>query len=188
MRMRGFTLAELLIALVILGLIATFTIPKVLNSQANSQNIAVTKEIVSAISGAYQAYQQSNTPQASTGMSDLTPYLNYVKRDSTSTVDGDNVVPTADCSTVGFYCYRMHNGAIFGFDTRTFGSTAVTSALVYGIDPDGKQNGGYQQGFAMFLNGRVTTIQTCETQPMGCCTSTGCGSSGHIDSTWFNWN
>ncbi len=45
----GFTLAELLIALAILGVIVTFTIPKILNSQTNNQKKAVFKETIAAL-------------------------------------------------------------------------------------------------------------------------------------------
>lgn len=40
----GFTLAELLIALTILGVIATFTIPKILTAQQASTYNAIAKE------------------------------------------------------------------------------------------------------------------------------------------------
>jgi prepilin-type N-terminal cleavage/methylation domain-containing protein len=46
----GFTLAELLIALAILGVIATFTIPKVLSNQSDTRKAAVMKETIGAIS------------------------------------------------------------------------------------------------------------------------------------------
>jgi prepilin-type N-terminal cleavage/methylation domain-containing protein len=50
----GFTLAELLIALTILGEIAAFTIPKIISSQQNGQKRAVTKEMIAMFSAAYQ--------------------------------------------------------------------------------------------------------------------------------------
>jgi prepilin-type N-terminal cleavage/methylation domain-containing protein len=46
----GFTLAELLIALAIIGVITTFTIPKVLQSQADQQKKTVLRETISALS------------------------------------------------------------------------------------------------------------------------------------------
>ena len=50
MRDSAFTLSELLIALAILGLIATFTIPKVLQSVGNGSRTAIFEESVAALS------------------------------------------------------------------------------------------------------------------------------------------
>jgi prepilin-type N-terminal cleavage/methylation domain-containing protein len=53
----GFTLAELLISLAILGVIGTFTIPKILGANQNKQNVNLLKEAVSALSAVvYQGY------------------------------------------------------------------------------------------------------------------------------------
>lgn len=46
----GFTLAELLVSLLILGEIATFTIPKILSSQQEQRKKAVFKETISTLS------------------------------------------------------------------------------------------------------------------------------------------
>lgn len=52
----AFTLAELLIALAILGVIATFTIPKILATQQTQQYNAIAKDDIHMIVGAYQQY------------------------------------------------------------------------------------------------------------------------------------
>ncbi|MEB3286218.1 MAG: type II secretion system protein [Vampirovibrionales bacterium] len=58
---KGFTLAELLIALVILGVIATFTIPKILTAQANAQRESVLKETIAMMSNlVYEGYLTGN--------------------------------------------------------------------------------------------------------------------------------
>ncbi len=57
----GFTLAELLISLAILGVIATFTIPKILTTQQNGQRIAVFKETYATLSQVvYEGYQKGD--------------------------------------------------------------------------------------------------------------------------------
>lgn len=55
-RQSGFTLAELLIALTILGLIATFTIPKILVSQQKQTYNVAEKEAIASVSSACQLY------------------------------------------------------------------------------------------------------------------------------------
>ena len=57
---KGFTLSELLIALAILGLIATFTIPKVLQTTESNQRKAVFKETIGSITEiAYDMWHQN---------------------------------------------------------------------------------------------------------------------------------
>lgn len=54
----GFTLAELLISLLIIGVIATFTIPKIITAQQNSKRISIFKE---TIANAQAIIQQNYT-------------------------------------------------------------------------------------------------------------------------------
>jgi prepilin-type N-terminal cleavage/methylation domain-containing protein len=78
-REAAFTLAELLIALGILGVIATFTIPKVLVSQQNGKRVAVFRETVAAINAA--GYQGIITGQLTTTNHGtyLMDHLNVIK-------------------------------------------------------------------------------------------------------------
>src|SRR5438270_879458 len=86
---KGFTLAELLICLVILGEIATFTIPKLINAQQNKQYNTIAKEGIGSISQAYQLYTLNNTVTASTTGGFLTSYFNSVKVDTSGTTVDD---------------------------------------------------------------------------------------------------
>jgi prepilin-type N-terminal cleavage/methylation domain-containing protein len=72
---KGFTLAELLIALALLGIIASFTIPKVLESSTNAKYKAMAKEAAGMISGAYQNLKLANGLSANTTTCDLTQYM-----------------------------------------------------------------------------------------------------------------
>jgi prepilin-type N-terminal cleavage/methylation domain-containing protein len=180
---KGFTLAELLIALAILGVIATFTIPKVLNSQQDTKYKAIAKETAATISAAYQAYQQQNTPMASTKIDDFAPYLNYVKLDTSSGMWVDDTPGNSPwpCSN-SERCIKLHNGAILGYNlSETFAGTSANNFIRLWVDPDGGTNNGNASGayqavqFNLYFNGRLSSRGLDPNTP---------GS----DPPWFSWN
>lgn len=135
---QGFTLAELLISLGILGLIAIFTIPKIISSQQNNQYNAIAKETAAMLSAALANYKATNTVTASTTAGALTPYMNYVKVDSTSQFDYENGSTTGDCGSGTDVCLRLHNGAILNYaPSSRFDGTNTTNAVYFYLDPDG---------------------------------------------------
>ena len=155
----GFTLAELLIALAILGVIATFTIPKNLDSGNDNKKNAIAKEMIAAMSGAYQAYKLENSVSASTRQSDLTPYLNYVSI-TTIGIDGACSAPpfTANCNTGSSTCFTFHKGAVIRlYDNQSFNGTGITNALEFRIDVDGAMNSERSIQTHLYYNGRVVT-------------------------------
>lgn len=107
----AFTLAELLIALAILGVIATFTIPKVLASQTSAKYKAIGKEAAAMVSQALEVYKSEHTVDQNTRFGDLTQYMNYV--DTTSIVDYVPTETTRDCSI--HECLKLHSGAILWY-------------------------------------------------------------------------
>lgn len=148
----GFTLAELLIALAILGVIATFTIPKILNSSQNGQNTAIAKEAASMISGAYSSYTLSLGAGTGVTAGALSQYMNYVALDTASTVGNSSGVVCGSSTAV---CLKLHNGGVLQYDTAlSFGTT--TGAIPFSVDPDGS---GSQDAmtFWQYYNGRLGT-------------------------------
>ena len=183
MRKDGFTLAELLIALLILGVVATFTIPKVLQSQQSSQYKSNALEVASMISGAYDAYRQQNTVTVNTSMADLTPYMNYVARNSTTPIDQDPFWGATFPCTGAYICLKLHNGGtIIARSDINFGETAATNAIWAEFDPDSKA-----VQFSLFWgSGRLSSMGT---QNGTVCNSGACIPAGSgLDPAWFSWN
>jgi prepilin-type N-terminal cleavage/methylation domain-containing protein len=188
---KGFTLAELLITLQILAIIAAFTIPKIIGSQQNSTYKAIAKEDIASVAAAYQLYVFSNTPIASTTGGALTPYLNYVKLDTSgAVVDDISGYGTLPCDSSA-PCMRMHNGGTLQITPYSFNGTNTTNAIRFKIDPDGKVTDGTTNGpgkslsVRVYIGGRVTSE---DNMLPNTCDSAGCFSPAPgQDPTWFSW-
>lgn len=184
----GFTLAELLISLAILGVIATFTIPKVIASQQLAQKNSIMKETASMISGAYQQAQLSGTATSSTRLQDLTPYFNYVSVDTTSTIDDHVGYGSLGC-TGAAPCYKLHNGALL-MDRASFNGTNSTNAMVMHLDVEGNYSGsttGTEKSvqLVLFYNGRIASrgqLQSGFTSSLGAWTT-----EPTADPSWVSW-
>lgn len=137
----GFTLAELLISLAILGVIATWTIPKILFSQQNQQYKAAAREVNGMITSAAQIVRVKNGDGQGMILDDLTPYMNYVSVESTANIDSVQSLGTIACSDPAWGCIKLHSGAILAYDK---GSTYLLHNWVF--DPDGKVTDGTTNG------------------------------------------
>lgn len=189
---KGFTLAELLIALAILGVIATFSIPKIIIAQQSAQKLSVAKEVSAAVAGAYQALKNSQGVSANTSFGDLTPYLNYVAINTTAQLDdrvGANTM--YDCSTGTWTCLQMHGGGILYYNSTTFTAAASNYAIGFFYDPDGVRTGiagdapGKAVLFTVSYNGKLSTLNTVAP---GTVLYTGTWNPGsHPDASWFSW-
>lgn len=117
-RRKGFTLAELLIALSILAVISTFAIPKILASQASTQKKAIIKETVAALSDITARASLIQDP----GLTPSTFYTYFrdrlnVVRACPGSVNGpanDEKCWTQPFNTPGTFAFQgfvLHNGA-----------------------------------------------------------------------------
>jgi prepilin-type N-terminal cleavage/methylation domain-containing protein len=193
MKRPGFTLAELLIALAILGVIATFTIPKILSAQQNGQKVAQAKEVAAMISGAFQKAKLDGVVSSSTKSSDLTPYMNYLSIDTSGKViDAPVLGTTATCDSSN-PCIKLHNGGyLWLFDGATFGGTTSLNCLAFIFDPDPSNNTTSTADgplkavqFQLYYDGFLTTrgqAKTGSTNSVG-----GSFGPGGFDPSWFTW-
>jgi prepilin-type N-terminal cleavage/methylation domain-containing protein len=165
-RQNGFTLTELLICLGLLGLIATLTLPKVLQSYTNHQYNANMKAAVQQIAAAYSSFVLDNDRSPAVQFSNMTSYINFVAVDTVSVIDHK---PGSSFRTCGSSspCLKLHNGGILQYVQgasagKTFNGTGETAALELFFDPDGRYSGttngpGKSVNLFLYYSGKITS-------------------------------
>lgn len=170
--------------LLILGVIATFSIPKVLNAQSTSAAKASALETAAMIAQSYHAYKLEGSSDAMTDVEDFVHYMNYVATDSTTPVDSVGGTTWGSCGD-RLYCLVMHNGGRLFLYGDEFGGTDTTNAIWFEFDPDGKEGGLTSVGFNLYYNGRLDSYgtqdgQSCSGNPPFCY-------GAESDPGWFSW-
>ena len=194
----GFTLSELLIALAILGLIAAFTIPKVLQSTSSTAINAIAKEAASSISQAYDGVRADQNGLGATSITadDIIAKINYVETITTGTI-GDGTTNSTCAATEP--CYKLHNGAVMQIETAnddfTDGTAGETGVHVFYLDPDGQAGTNGYVAFILGFDGRMMSGDEVTGSPVAPFTNydtnatTGSnGLAAVANPTWFSWD
>lgn len=188
----GFTLAELLVSLSILGVIATFTIPKILAAQQSSSNNAKAHEVAGMISAAYQQAQLAGVINANSKPGDLSPYMNYISVDTSSTIDETPALSSIACSGTN-PCLKLHNGGYLWLgNLNPFNGTNSLNFIDFKFDPDPSQNTASTADgplkavqFSLYYNGQLTTRG--QLKPSSCQAGFCANGPGPFDPSWFSW-
>jgi type II secretory pathway pseudopilin PulG len=202
MNMAGFSLAELLITFVLVGLLAAFTIPQLFqvpSSKQNTKYTAMAHDVAVMVTSAYERYKVANQGAGPNNQfSDIAGYMNYVKLDTSGTTTY-NDPPTGywlggnhTCGTdfIGTnYCYALHNGGIVWFNSAShFGVNTVssTNAIWFNFDPDGSGPADSLQ-FWLTYPGYVYTVKNLPTTiTTGYIFSTSTQVPTTQDASWFS--
>lgn len=139
-KISGFTIAELLIGLAIIALIAIFTIPNVLNSMQGQEDKRITQDAIKRIQSAYQKYRLNANATSATTFANITPYLNYARVETAKVVDDMQTTGTHTCGGSGYVCVELDTGAsIFYHPFMTFNTADSVGCISLYIDPDNKE-------------------------------------------------
>jgi type II secretory pathway pseudopilin PulG len=177
----GYSLAELIIAMAVLGLVAAMVVPSILANVGTQQNQTLANDAKLLVSGAFADYELAtlNVP-SSFALPQLETYLPFAKNLSAA---GENVL--IDCPPQGtalplgctgtaprtasltaanpaYTVLRLKSGALLVYPkTWTFAGTSTLNALPFVVDPNGKQNQGSDSvEYWLYTNGTVLTRQT----------------------------
>ncbi|HEY9686556.1 MAG TPA: type II secretion system protein [Coleofasciculaceae cyanobacterium] len=189
---KGFSLAEILMVVAIMGLLAAFTVPRMIQPSANNGGFnAKANDAAVMIMSAYQALKANGGLSTSTTQGNLTQYMNFVKYDTSgTTIDLYQTGTTATCSA-GNPCMVLHNGARLLSWTASFTGSTTNNAIWFLLDPDGKVTDGTTNGpgkgieLVLYYDGRIKTTGTAQAN-----TVNSLGTWNPVpaaDPPWFSW-
>jgi prepilin-type N-terminal cleavage/methylation domain-containing protein len=154
---QGFTLAEMMITMTIIGVIAVMMIQMVFANTNNAGSLSRVKDISQQIQRAASTLQDINPTIATPTGIQVANLMNYV---STTTNAGDDTLitgftstSTIRCSQGGFQCYRFSNESVILTST----TQRADGLTLFIIDPDGRSNRAPVVLVYQHSNGRLTT-------------------------------
>ncbi len=205
--LQGFTLSELLVSLAILGVIAAFSIPKILTSVGESSARAIGREALGMIAESYQALRANNNGNVnrSTTAQALINVMNFSRQEALANGGGTTArILLQSGATIGFipadnFDPGVLRGSI-GFTIDPDGAGTVNGPVTAYLGSDGRTwlaYGNYAAatvaaGLPSPFNAAVVTAATLGYNPV---VNTGVtlippapGNNDNTSTTWCDWN
>jgi prepilin-type N-terminal cleavage/methylation domain-containing protein len=191
---QGFSLAEVLITLIILGIIAAFAIPSLFqtpNSTLANRQTTRASSIAFMILNAYERYRSENATVPTTmSATHLTPYMNYVSVDTSgANVDQHPTALSRACNGTT-PCLNLHSGGKLLLWNEQFAGSSTTHCIQFLFDPDGAYSGssadssGKSVQFQLYYDGTIRSRGTAKTNSCNSITC-GFGPNSALDPSWF---
>jgi len=182
----AFTLAELLIALAILGVIAAFSIPKVLQAQQENHWNSVAKETAGMLTQAYQLYKLNGGDPTQMKAANITPYMNYIKIFTNNEQVSAENTGTYSCLSNHPCLYFTNGSSLAYWVDDQFGGTAATNGMPFILDVDAQPGGATGIVFWLYYSGKLRTRSSIDA---GTTDSSGqVWNPGSGEPPWFHWN
>jgi hypothetical protein len=181
------------VALAIVGVVATYTIPKVLTAQSVSAYNAQTHEVVGMLAEAYQKHLQLGKVTVNTTPLDLIQYINHVRVMPSGTVIDLNPNHVAGASwtcSATDVCLQLHTGGILMLQGGHPMTRLIPNEFLSAFyDPDGIYTGKADSAWLLlYYTGRVSS--GANLGPNDCisiyCPFAAYASAGN-DPSWLRW-
>ena len=128
---KGFTLAEVLTTLMVIGVVAAMTIPTLMNSTEDQQRKVALKKAVSVLG---QAVQLNKAKEEECTISDAASLANCIAKSLAGSIKGD-VITTADGMSYKFYV--ADNNVKYSLEEKCGAGFGTSAAAWHGADACG---------------------------------------------------
>jgi prepilin-type N-terminal cleavage/methylation domain-containing protein len=177
-RDKGFTLSEVLIALLLLGVLAAFAIPKLLQSVQDQQYNTLAKETQAMIVEAFTLYKAQNGDSGQINVDSFLALTNNLGADTTTDLNSLPTLPdNVTCAGGNTTCLRLKSGGVLFYTRGQYFPAGVRPAnqvVTIGVDPNGRRDNVKAIMFRLYASGKIYTDGVAPSPDQTCDAVYGC--------------